>query len=97
MEEKKYQGKPKGGGGLGQGRHPKPHKSKSFRFDEKVVTILEKFTDPSKIVTEMVEVAILELDNQFKKKQDLFISQEEAQHLSNKKEAIFKKMDKVKK
>lgn len=97
MEEKKYEGKPRGGGGLGQGRPPKPHKAKSFRFSEKVAAILEKFTDPSKIVTEMVEVAILELNQQFEQKVGFVISQDESQLLSDKKNSIFKKMKKVQK
>jgi hypothetical protein len=102
MIEKKYNGKPRGGGGLGQGRSKKNHEPKNFRLDTHVVEILESYDLTEKIkigetlkkltATYIVEVALLELHRQYLEKKGTPLSQKEIDEIMEKKQILFQKI-----
>lgn len=97
-EKPKYQGKPRGGAGLGQGKKKsKVYVRKSFDIDIKVADILSEYHYdkgfPKGTMIEFLEIATLELHKQF---QDLLTPGTDATdtyfNFQERKENLFKKV-----
>lgn len=95
--EKKYQGKPKGGAGLGQGKKKtKIFSKKTFALDIKVVDILAEYSQGNGfqkgMTIEFVELAILELHKQLQNINSPGIDQETYVDFQNRKDKLFIKV-----
>ena len=94
-EAKKYTGSPRGGAGLGQGRKKtKDYKRRTFILEVETNELLEKFNHAKfKILSEVVEIAILELNRQFENTQPApQIDEQQYLNFDAKKETLFSKM-----
>lgn len=95
-EKKEYQGKPRGGAGLGQGKKTKKDfKKKTFSLQSEIVKILEKYGVENGYkkgtITNFVEIAIVDLHKHF---QDLLLIPETEvyENFQENKQKLFQKV-----